>query len=50
MHHLPRLSRLSGPELPTRSERQTYAKDLTKISKADLLEIFERQKKLLKNK
>lgn len=49
-HTLPTLHRVPGPMFPTRSDRQSYAKDLTKITKPELLEILEREEKLLKNK
>lgn len=48
MNALPRF--LRGPGLPMRSERQSYSKDLTKATKAELMEILERMEKLVKNK
>lgn len=50
MHHLPRINRLSNQAgLPSHSEGQSYRKDLKKITKVELIEILEREEKLLKN-
>lgn len=50
MPALPKIARIPGPELPTRSDTQSYKKNLTQISKPELLEILAREEKLLKNK
>ncbi|XP_063709319.1 DNA-directed RNA polymerase II subunit GRINL1A [Culicoides brevitarsis] len=50
MHNLSRINRLTNqPGLPSHSEGKSYRKDLKKISKVELLEIYEREEKLLKN-
>uniref|UniRef100_A0A336LZE8 CSON008498 protein n=1 Tax=Culicoides sonorensis TaxID=179676 RepID=A0A336LZE8_CULSO len=51
MHHLPRINRLENQSgLPSHSEGQTYRKNLKKLTKPELVEILEREEKLLKNK
>ena len=50
MHHLQRINHLSNQAgLPSLSEGKSYRKDLKKISKAELIEIYEREERLLKN-
>lgn len=50
MHHASRIHSLSNqPGLPSHSEGKSYRKNLKKISRVELIEIFEREQKLLQN-
>ena len=45
----PKLNKIPGGGMPL-AKKESYAKDLTKLTQLELLEIKEREEKLLQNK